>query len=1182
MMKKVLLALVATIVCATTSAEPISRQQAQLKAAAFLKQQNPKAILTTTAIAKAPRKVNGQAVGDQAYYYVFNTEGNHGFVIASGDDVAIPILAYSDEGSFDEENIPDNMRAFLQGYEREIAWAIENGYKSNPLETGLSKSSLPLKAPKSDIPYMVTAKWDQVSPYNTGIKYGTSSTQTTTTSAKYTGCVATAMAQVMYYWAKVKNFTHGSTAIPAYSFDVTSGSRTTTYYVGAKSAISAFSWSYMSDAITTSSSTNAKNAVGKLMEYCGASVKMEYTASGSGAASEDIPSALINYFGYDKGAKHVMRSEYTSGDWEELIYQELANGRPVLMDGVDFTEFSGHEFVCDGYQASTNKFHINWGWGSTSPNSNGYFALSALAPGGTGSGGTSTSEGNYTPMSGAVIGIQPPIDDSERETSSLDQMTLECLYVISPRTVSRDARSQGADVRLRGVVFNTQSETVTYQYALGIYNEAGELVTYTGYRETEVTSGGGFYYNQDFSFAAEYPYGTYKMIPICRVKDTEEWYPMQGASAHYVQAVVDKETVVFTPSMSLKINSVSSEFYTTYQGTNYYINTFNVTNDGLETFTGTGYLIADDQLIGYFDSKDLAPGETADIQPAPDYSTVNIQETTSAVYLLGDGYGVGTYFAKNYEDVEWDINFEGDIDNNLNYYHDTYKALFTLNNKSDEIYSHDVTLTLFESGKDVSTGTTVKKAFTVPAKGSVEIPFEFNAETGKTYDLQFKFYEGNAEATYKLSEVYGNSEVSFLMTMAKGISVLSEDGYAIYNDNNISGTLAVPDSTYYVDARYSDKAANLSGGRTNTIFLLKEGTTPPEALAGRNVVIGSAAETITISDDEELYTPADFTAQNVTYKRTFDAGFNGDEAAMNWNTIMLPFDVQNVTCDGNEVDWYRSAEDVDKDFWLMDFTGETADGKAEFSYAQSIEANHPYLITVPDNAWGAKWNLVGKEITFTGQNAEFKADMPKGVVDRGGKYDFIGRTWETAHQDKYCINDAGTEFEYVTGEWMFYAFPFRGYFVAYYDLGEESNVVLSVPAPTPTPATTLLGDVNKDGSVTIADVTALVNIILGKATDDDNYDLAAANVNEDETVSVADVTALVNIILGKTEQAAGAKSVKAVDQKKQTSASGKVLHQAVEHSKGVKALLKGERRTNVNSIKNLRFPPKKCAEKTLR
>ena len=1182
-MKKSLFLLMAMTISIAASAEPISRQQAQQRAAAFLKQQNPQSTLLTTAIAKAPRKVNGQAVGDQAYYYVFNTEGNHGFVIASGDDVAITILAYSDEGTFDEENIPDNMRAFLQGYEREIAWAIENEYKSNPLETGLPKLSLPLKAPKSDIPYMVTAKWDQVSPYNTGIKYGRSATQTTTYTATYTGCVATAMAQVMYYWAKVnkvKNFEHGSTAIPAYSFDVTSNNRTTTYYVGAKSTVSAFSWSSMSDAITTSSSTTAKNAVGKLMEYCGASVKMEYTASGSGAASEDIPSALINYFGYDKGAKHVMRSEYTSGDWEELIYQELANGRPVLMDGVDFGEFVGHEFVCDGYQASTNKFHINWGWGSTSPNSNGYFALSALAPGGTGSGGTSTSEGNYTPMSGAVIGIQRPIDDSERETSSLDQMTLECLYVISPRTVNRDARSQGADVRLRGLVFNTQSETVTYQYALGIYNEAGELVTYTGYRETEVTSGGGFYFNQDFSFAAEYPYGTYKMIPICRVKDTEEWYPMQGTSAHYVQAVVSKETIEFTPSMSLKFNSVSSEFYTTYQGTNYYINTFNVTNDGLETFTGTGYLLADDELIGYFDSKDLAPGETADIQPAPNYSTVNIQEATSAVYLLGDGYGVGTYFAKNYEDVDWDIDWEGDIDNSLNYYHDTYKALFTLNNKGDKAYTHDVTLTLFESGKDVSTGTTVKKTITVPAKGSVEVPFEFNAETGKTYDLQFKYYEENAEATYKLSEVYGNDEASFLLTMAKGICVLSEDGYAIYNDNNISGTLAVPDSTYYVDARYSDKAASLSGGRTNTIFLLKEGTTRPEALAGRNVVIGSTAETITISDDEELYTPADFTAQNITYKRTFDAGCDAETA--NWSTLMLPFDVQSISCGEQTLDWYRSSEDADKNFWLMDFTSES-NGEAQFTYAESLQANHPYLITVPTNAWGEKWNLVGKELTFSGQNAEFKADMPKGVVDRGGKYDFIGRTYLTGQADKYVMNEAGSEFEFVSDGWMFYAFPFRGYFVAYYDLGEESNVVLSMPAPTPTAATAMPGDINRDNSLTIADVTALVNIILSKATDEDNYDLEAANVDGDEVISVADVNALVNLILEKNSDNSAKPSLakanvlaKADSQKAAArmiaSSNGKMLGTDLRlpkgtHAENSKKIMVGNRKSDIQKLK---------------
>ena len=85
-MRKILLTMMALIISIEASAEPISRQQAQQRAAAFLKQQNPQATLATTAVANAPRKVKGQTIEDQSYYYVFNTENNHGFVIASGDD----------------------------------------------------------------------------------------------------------------------------------------------------------------------------------------------------------------------------------------------------------------------------------------------------------------------------------------------------------------------------------------------------------------------------------------------------------------------------------------------------------------------------------------------------------------------------------------------------------------------------------------------------------------------------------------------------------------------------------------------------------------------------------------------------------------------------------------------------------------------------------------------------------------------------------------------------------------------------------------------------------------------------------------------------------------------------------------------------------------------------------------
>lgn len=1144
-MRKILLLMLTAIVCATVDAEPISRQQAQQKAAAFLKQQKPQAKLATTAITKAPRRVNGQVVSDQAYYYVFNTEDNQGFVIASGDDVAIPILAYSDEGTFDEENIPDNMRAFLKGYEREIAWAIEHGYQVDP-NASLSpidnilkldkrplslKANARLRAAKTDIPYMVTATWDQTTPYNTGVKYGTTASNTTRYTATYTGCVATAMAQVMYYWGKTKDFRHGANAIPAYNYKISSQNylgqtTTTTYYVGEKSFLSTFSWDDMPDELVSKSTSAQKSAVGKLMEYCGASVKMEYSSSGSGALSEDIPFAMISYFGYDKGIKHVQRSQYSVNDWENLIYNELAEGRPVLMDGVDADELAGHEFVCDGYQANSNKFHINWGWGLTSASSNGYFALSALAPGATGSGGTSSSEGNYTPMSGAVIGICPPLEDSEHETSSLDQLSINCLYLISPRTIIRSARNEDAEIRLRGLVFNMQMDSVTYDYCLGIYNEAGELIDYNDLNTNEVPSGGGFYFDHDFYFGGEMPYGTYKMIPICRVNGTEEWFPMQGASAHYIQAVIDKETITLTPSQSLRVNNFMSSTFTyqgkTYEG--YYTNKASVTNDGLETYTGSclAAAIIDGELagIGYIEPINLASGETTTTTVWPDFGTSVDLSSAGTVLLLADDYLVGLYYAKGYADIDWNIDWEGNIDNDLNYYHDTYKAIFTINNKGNNTYNHNVTLTLFEKGKAVSTGKTIKKTANVPAKGSLDLEFEFTGlNVGTEYDLQFTYYEGTADTTMLMSDVYG---ITF--TMAKGISALTEDGFLIYNDNNIEGSIEIPETAYYVDARYSDKAANIGeGGRTNTVYLLKEGTTIPEALSGKNVVVGSAAENITISDDEEFYTPADFTAANVTYKRTFYKGCDADSA--HWTTIMLPFKVESITCNDQTLDWYRSAEDQDKNFWLMDFTGET-DGKANFSYAESIEANHPYIITVPSNAWGQKWNLVDKEIAFSGLNAEFKADMPTGVVNRGGKYDFIGRTYLTGQVDKYCMNDEGTEFEYVSDGWMFYAFPFSGYFVAYYDLGEESNIELDMPAPLPTAIATLIGDVNKDGSINVADITALTNILVNG--DEANvFDHVAADINQVDGLTKADVTALVDLILEKAPQRATPKRITA-------------------------------------------------------
>lgn len=1075
-MKKSLFLLMAMTISIAASAEPISRQQAQQRAAAFLKQQNPQSTLLTTAIAKAPRKVNGQAVGDQAYYYVFNTEGNHGFVIASGDDVAIPILAYSNEGTFDEENIPDGLQYMLDGYAKEIAWAQENGISA----------TAPRKAPegRTSISHLVNAKWGQESPYyNQCPKYGI--------SYCLTGCVATAMAQVLYYWANQKDYsnTMGSAAIPEYT------TATRKLSVTALSAKMPFDWSYMT--ATQPTTTNEKNAVATLMRYCGQSVQMDYNTSGSGAYNSDIPYALKNYFFFSRGARYLDRASYTDEEWDEILYNELAEGRPVIYGGVTSSN-SGHCFICDGYDSSTGKYYFNWGWSGSSDNT--ACALSAL----------NTTNGNFNYYHDAIVGIKPIQLETAEDVELASNLTNACLYLKGDRLLTRDARSKDASkAEFMGILMNNSGMDLDMETAFMVFNEDGEYIGVAGEGYRSIEAQAGDYNLESIELGAEMPYGKYKCYLACRTEGSTTWKLMEGAEdcGVEIELASNGTDVIVRPAYGLTIvpsQTKSGSKYTT---------TLTITNVGWNTYNGTLYVITDGNTSTYktLDVSNLAPDATTTETITYNYDI----SSTSHTLLITENY-LGLPFYTNagtgnlyFENFYW----QNKVGNNL--IGDTYSGVLQVGNYGTGTYTGTVTAKLYEQGAAETSGKAKTFNISVNSGQAKDIKIEFdNVTYGKTYCLKTSF--GNYNLYFGASGTSDSSTGTYYLpdyalTPAKGFSVLSEEnGLERYLDTDEFA--GVPDSTYYVDARYSDKAASLSGGRTNTIFLLKEGTTRPEALAGRNVVIGSTAETITISDDEELYTPADFTAQNITYKRTFDAGCDAETA--NWSTLMLPFDVQSISCGEQTLDWYRSSEDADKNFWLMDFTSES-NGEAQFTYAESLQANHPYLITVPTNAWGEKWNLVGKELTFSGQNAEFKADMPKGVVDRGGKYDFIGRTYLTGQADKYVMNEAGSEFEFVSDGWMFYAFPFRGYFVAYYDLGEESNVVLSMPAPTPTAATAMPGDINRDNSLTIADVTALVNIILSKATDEDNYDLEAANVDGDEVISVADVNALVNLILEK-------------------------------------------------------------------
>lgn len=328
--------------------------------------------------------------------YVFSLGEQGGFIIVSNDDRTLPILGFSENGILDMENMSDEQRAWLQGYADEIVWLQQHNYGEAPSDTfpqipfGTLRQTRGGSHAKETIEPLVTTSWNQRSPYNDLCpEYAPG-------KKAVTGCVATAMAQVMNYhkWPVAETI-----SIPGYrdgyGVDHLPLEATT------------FDWGNMLDSYNGSETAEQNTAVAELMLYCGFSVEMNYGPS-SGSYIIKVAPALKNYFDYNSTATYISRSSYSNDKWEDIIYHELASKRPVLYGGQ--STGGGHAFVCDGYrhEYATDYFHINWGWGGKSDE---YYVLSVLDPySGQGIGGSSSNGGFYFGQE-AVIGIQKSTDN---------------------------------------------------------------------------------------------------------------------------------------------------------------------------------------------------------------------------------------------------------------------------------------------------------------------------------------------------------------------------------------------------------------------------------------------------------------------------------------------------------------------------------------------------------------------------------------------------------------------------------------------------------------------------------------------------------------------------------------------------------------------------------------------------
>ena len=313
---------------------------------------------------------------DIPYIYVFEREDNGGCLFLSADDRAMPLLGYTETGAFDISNMPPQMVWWLSEYNRQIEYASDKGAYPHTSET--------LRNERKSVAPLLKTKWNQDAPYNAEVP--------SLNGRNYpTGCVATAMAQVMKHWNYPAHGTgSGSITLPSGS----TGDASMSFRV-------AYDWDNMLDTyIPGAYNDTQKSAVARLMKACGYSTKMSYGMGGSGTLSRFAAEALVNNFSYNPNLRYCERDYYSAAEWEEMIYQEMAAGRPVLYGGQSSSV--GHEFVCDGY-AGDGYFHFNWGWGGMS---DGYFLLAALDPGSVGIGGGTGSDGfNYA--QDIIIGIQP-------------------------------------------------------------------------------------------------------------------------------------------------------------------------------------------------------------------------------------------------------------------------------------------------------------------------------------------------------------------------------------------------------------------------------------------------------------------------------------------------------------------------------------------------------------------------------------------------------------------------------------------------------------------------------------------------------------------------------------------------------------------------------------------------------
>lgn len=460
----------------------------------------------------APRMSVSSAVSPSATcYYVFANGEDKGFTIVSGDDRMPEVVGYSAQGTYDPDHLPANYVGFMKAYQETVEALLKGDAQVSRGLAEVRQWRAERAGTAAVAPLLDGIKWDQREPYNNMCPLYNG------TNRSVTGCVATAMAQVMMYYRypeKLKS-TIESYTTKAYGINIPA------IYSGAT-----YDWDNMLPDYSKSDYNSAQaDAVAKLMYHCGAAVKMDY---GPSSRANVTPTILATYFGYDADLmQDLTRTVFTLQQWMTLIDNELKAKRPILYSGQASDE--GHEFVCDGSDGK-GLYHINWGWGGYQ---DGYFDLTILQPTKGGAGSGSAVDG-YNRNCSMIIGIAPDNGKVDEPLASYPQIMSINQNAQCGITWTKTTRANVSDNFLAEATtcFANQSTSDFIGYfAYGIKKGNGSIVPVSNYSRQwnmpKVLPDGRTYgtYDQNPTLTINYPFpqGINVIYPIYS-SDTKNWH----------------------------------------------------------------------------------------------------------------------------------------------------------------------------------------------------------------------------------------------------------------------------------------------------------------------------------------------------------------------------------------------------------------------------------------------------------------------------------------------------------------------------------------------------------------------------------------------------------------------------------------------------------------------------------